>query len=393
MSVMRIFTFILSIFIVGMVEMMVAGIMNLMSNDLHVSEAIIGQLVTLYAITFAVAGPILVKLTNRFSPRMVLLWALLTFVVGNIIIAIAPNFSILVIGRILSSAAAALIVVKILALTALLTAPQHRGKMIGIVYSGFSGANVFGVPIGTVIGDLVGWRYTFLFIVVISLFVGILMYIYVPKLSDHLSSNTDTETGSNRSNVYSKVLRPAEVTKYLGITFLLLVANSVTFIYINPLILSGGHQLSFVSIALLINGIAGVIGTSMGGFLSDKLTSKRWLVIATAVFIVMMLILNMFLPGTGLLLMIIFIWNIMQWSTNPAVQSGIIEHVEGDTSQVMSWNMSSLNAGIGIGGIVGGLVVSNLNVYATTYFSAAIALVAFILVISLKNVAKYNKTS
>ncbi|GEQ03141.1 MULTISPECIES: MFS transporter [Staphylococcus] len=393
MSVMRIFTFILSIFIVGMVEMMVAGIMNLMSSDLHVSEAIIGQLVTLYAITFAVAGPILVKLTNRFSPRMVLLWALLTFVVGNIIIAIAPNFSILVIGRILSSAAAALIVVKILALTALLTAPQHRGKMIGIVYSGFSGANVFGVPIGTVIGDLVGWRYTFLFIVVISLFVGILMYIYVPKLSDHLSSNTDTETSSNRSNAYSKVLRPAEVTKYLGITFLLLVANSVTFIYINPLILSGGHQLSFVSIALLINGIAGVIGTSMGGFLSDRLTSKRWLVIATAVFIVMMLILNMFLPGTGLLLMIIFIWNIMQWSTNPAVQSGIIEHVEGDTSQVMSWNMSSLNAGIGIGGIVGGLVVSNLNVYATTYFSAAIALVAFILVISLKNVAKYNKAS
>ena len=393
MSVMRIFTFILSIFIVGMVEMMVAGIMNLMSSDLHVSEAIIGQLVTLYAITFAVAGPILVKLTNRFSPRMVLLWALLTFVVGNIIIAIAPNFSILVIGRILSSAAAALIVVKILALTALLTAPQHRGKMIGIVYSGFSGANVFGVPIGTVIGDLVGWRYTFLFIVVISLFVGILMYIYVPKLSDHLSSNTDTETSSNRSNAYSKVLRPAEVTKYLGITFLLLVANSVTFIYINPLILSGGHQLSFVSIALLINGIAGVIGTSMGGFLSDRLTSKRWLVIATAVFIVMMLILNMFLPGTGLLLMIIFIWNIMQWSTNPAVQSGIIEHVEGDTSQVMSWNMSSLNAGIGIGGIVGGLVVSNLNVYATTYFSAAIALVAFILVISLKNVAKYNKVS
>lgn len=393
MSVMRIFTFILSIFIVGMVEMMVAGIMNLMSSDLHVSEAIIGQLVTLYAITFAVAGLILVKLTNRFSPRMVLLWALLTFVVGNIIIAIAPNFSILVIGRILSSAAAALIVVKILALTALLTAPQHRGKMIGIVYSGFSGANVFGVPIGTVIGDLVGWRYTFLFIVIISLFVGILMYIYVPKLSDHLSSNTDMETGSNRSNAYSKVLRPVEVTKYLGITFLLLVANSVTFIYINPLILSGGHQLSFVSIALLINGIAGVIGTSMGGFLSDRLTSKRWLVIATAVFIVMMLILNMFLPGTGLLLMIIFIWNIMQWSTNPAVQSGIIEHVEGDTSQVMSWNMSSLNAGIGIGGIVGGLVVSNLNVYATTYFSAAIALVAFILVISLKNVAKYNKAS
>ena len=389
MSIMRIATFILSIFIVGMVEMMVAGIMNLMSNDLHVSEAIVGQLVTLYAITFAIAGPILVKLTNRFSPRPVLLWALLTFIIGNVIIAMAPNFSILVFGRILSSAAAALIVVKILALTALLTAPQHRGKMIGIVYSGFSGANVFGVPIGTIIGDLVGWRYTFLFIVAVSVLVGILMYFYVPQ-PQFQTPKTGTET-TQRASSYSKILRPAEIVKYLSITFLLLVANSVTFIYINPLMLKSGHDLSFVSIALLINGVAGVIGTSMGGFLSDKLTSKRWLTIATTIFIIMMLILNVFLPGTGLLLMVIFIWNIMQWSTNPAVQSGIIEHVEGDTSQVMSWNMSSLNAGIGIGGIVGGLVVSKVDVFATTYFSAAIALLAFILIISLKNVAKYNK--
>lgn len=66
MSIMRLFTFILSIFIVGMVEMMVAGIMNLMSQDLHVSEAVVGQLVTMYALTFAICGPILVKLTNRF---------------------------------------------------------------------------------------------------------------------------------------------------------------------------------------------------------------------------------------------------------------------------------------------------------------------------------------
>lgn len=53
--------------------MMVAGIMNLMSQDLHVSEAVVGQLVTMYALTFAICGPILVKLTNRFSSRPVLL--------------------------------------------------------------------------------------------------------------------------------------------------------------------------------------------------------------------------------------------------------------------------------------------------------------------------------
>ena len=389
MSSMRVVTFILSIFIVGMVEMMVAGIMNLMSHDLNVSEAIIGQLVTLYAITFAIAGPILVKLTNRFSPKPVLLCTLLAFIVGNLMIAMAPNFTILVVGRVISSAAAALIVVKILALTALLTAPQNRGKMIGIVYSGFSGANVFGVPIGTIIGDLVGWRYTFIFIVIVSVLVGILMYIYIPNSNIEPSPNNDNKQQTKQATT-GRILRPIEVAKYLAITFLLLVANSVTFIYINPLMLSGGHDLSFVSIALLINGVAGMIGTSMGGFLSDKLTSKRWLTIATILFIVMLLSLNFFLTGTVMLLAIIFIWNIMQWSTNPAVQSGIIEHVDGDTSQVMSWNMSSLNAGIAIGGVVGGLVVSNLDVHATTYFSATIGVIALITIISLNQLSKYR---
>lgn len=104
MSIMRIATFIISVFIVGMVEMMVAGIMNLMSDDLGVSEAVVGQLVTLYALTFAICGPILVKLTNRFAARPVLLWTLVVFIAGNVIIAIAPNFTILVIGRIISSA-------------------------------------------------------------------------------------------------------------------------------------------------------------------------------------------------------------------------------------------------------------------------------------------------
>ncbi|MCH4382357.1 MFS transporter [Staphylococcus haemolyticus] len=386
MSVMRIATFIISVFIVGMVEMMVAGIMNLMSDDLGVSEAIIGQLVTLYALTFAICGPILVKLTNRYPARPVLLWTLIAFVVGNGIIAVAPNFTILVIGRILSSAAASLIIVKVLALTAMLTIPKNRGKMIGVVYTGFSGANVFGVPIGTMIGDWIGWRFTFVFIIVISLIAGLLMLKYLPTTTELNQANRMYNNVSDDNQVTSHIVRPVEIVKFLAITLLILIANSVTFVFINPLILENGHSMGYVSLALLVNGVAGVVGTSMGGVLADKLTSKRWLIIAFTVFIVVMLAINLILSTTILLLVGLFIWNIVQWSTNPAIQSGIIEHVEGDTSQVMSWNMSCLNAGIGLGGIIGGLVVSNMNVEAVTFVSAFIGLLGLIIVLTLKNV-------
>ena len=321
---------------------------------------------------------------------------LLVFAIGNLIIAVAPNFTILVIGRILSSAAASLIVVKTLALTTLLTTPQNRGKMLGIVYSGFSGANVLGVPIGTIIGDFIGWRFTFVFIVSVSVLAGLLMLIHLPsvrELNTYQAAAQPVTNDSEKAEAPSRILRPAEVTKYIIITFLLLVANSITFIYINPLMLNSGHSLAFVSVALLINGVAGVIGTSMGGFLSDRFTSKRWLLVAVTCFMISVGILNWFLSLSVTLLIIIFIWNLMQWSTNPAVQSGLIEHVEGDTSQVMSWNMSSLNAGIGVGGMIGGLVVSHLNVFTTTYFSAGIALLALLLVISLKNVRHYQATT
>ena len=70
----------------------------------------------------------------------------------------------------------------------MLTIPKNRGKMIGVVYTGFSGANVFGVPIGTMIGDWIGWRFTFVFIIVISLIAGLLMK-YLPTTTELNQAN------------------------------------------------------------------------------------------------------------------------------------------------------------------------------------------------------------
>ncbi|AVQ33581.1 MFS transporter [Staphylococcus muscae] len=379
MTVMRTFTFMLSIFIVGMVEMVVAGIMSLMSADLHISEAWIGQLVTVYAFTFALTGPILVKLTERYAPKPVLLVTIAVFIIGNMMIALSPNFIVLVIGRILSSAAAALIVVKILAITSFLSEPHKRGRMLGIVYTGFSASNVFGVPIGTLIGDWLGWRFTFGLISFVGLLVTILLTIYLPR-ELHMNIHTHNSTSNNQPNVHSK----KEIIKLLAVTFILLTANSIAYIYINPLILSGGHTLQYVSLALLVIGVAGMLGTSMGGYFTDKLSFKTWLIFSSLAFAVILTLLNQLWATSILLLITLFAWHIIEWSTNPAVQSGLISQVHGDHSQVMSWNMSALNAGIGLGALLGGVIVSHLSLHATVYIAAATSLLAFFIVITLQ---------
>lgn len=376
MTAMRTLTFMLSIFIVGMVEMVVAGIMSLMSADLHISEAWIGQLVTIYAFTFALTGPILVKLTERYAPKPVLLITVIFFIIGNLMIAVSPNFIILVIGRILSSAAAALIVVKILAITVFLSEPHKRGRMLGIVYTGFSASNVFGVPIGTLIGDWLGWRFTFGLISFVGLLVSVLLMYYLPR---ELRMNVNTNSTSS-SHVRSK----REVTKLLAVTFILLTANSIAYIYINPLILSGGHSLQFVSLALLVIGVAGMLGTSIGGYFTDKLSFKTWLIVSSFAFSVVLLLLNQLWTTSMLLLIALFTWHIIEWSTNPAVQSGLINQVDGDHSQVMSWNMSALNAGIGLGAMIGGVIVTHLSLHATVYIAAATGFIAFLIVVTLQ---------
>ncbi|WP_414045009.1 MFS transporter [Macrococcus equi] len=375
MTKLKLFTFILSIFVVGMVELVVAGILTLMSDDLGIKQSLTGQLVTIYAFTVAICGPILVKLTEKYNPKWVLLVSMVTFIIGNTINATGETFTVIVIGRIIASAASSIIVVKLLALTVVLSNPEERGKMLGLVYIGFSGANVFGVPIGTKIGEMFGWRATFWMIVVVSIVATILLMFQLPskiKISD------------DSKDKYSKLLYPKEAAKYIGITFFILASNYIVFTYISPMMIKQGYTLEHVSILLFVCGLGSIAGTSLGGVMSDKIGSKRWLIIALSVFTLSLVLFNIALPFYLPLLFIMLIWNIFEWGTNPAIQIGIIKQVEGDSSSIMAWNMSALNAGIGFGALIGGIIVEAFSQSTAPYLSTVFAVICLLLALSIK---------
>lgn len=379
MTKLRIFTFIINIFIVGMVELIIAGLLTLMSEDLHVSESVIGQLITIYAFSFAIAGPILVKLTTRFNVKRTLIVSLLIFMFGNLLIVLAPNYTVIVIGRMISSAIAALIVVKILSTTVVLSNPTERAKMLGIVYIGFSGANVFGVPIGTMLGDWFGWRMTFLLIVLLTVVALVLLIWQMP-------SNVKLENSEGKKRVLSYV----EITKFILITTLILAANYVVFTYIGPLMIRSGYELWHVSIVLFIAGFGSLFGTSIGGAITDHIGSKNQLVIMLTIFILMMFVINSVMPMFYLLLIVMFVWSFTQWSTSPSIQNGIVELVEGDTSDALSWNMSGLNVGIGLGALIGGVVVEYGTITMTPWIGGIILIIALAVSLSLKTVSNHS---
>lgn len=374
MTPLKLFTFILSIFVVGMVELVVAGILTLISDDLNIKQSLTGQLITIYAFTVAISGPILVKFTERFNPKWVLLISMTVFIIGNTINALGNTFTIIVIGRIIASAASSIIVVKLLALTVVLSKPEVRGKMLGLVYIGFSGANVFGVPLGTKIGEMFGWRATFWMIVIVSIIASFLLMLQLPNKINVERSKS----------VSSKLLYPTEAAKYIGITFFILAANYIVFTYISPMMMHKGYTLEHVSILLFICGIGSIAGTSLGGMMTDKIGSKQWLILSLFIFTISLLVFNLALPYYIALLIVMLIWNIFEWSTNPAIQIGIIKQVDGDSSSIMAWNMSALNAGIGFGALIGGVIVEAASIEYAPYISAICALICITLALKIK---------
>lgn len=375
MTRLKLFTFILSIFVVGMVELVVAGILTLISDDLNINQSLTGQLVTIYAFTVAICGPILVKLTERYNPKWILLISMIIFIIGNTINAIGDTFTVIVIGRIIASAASSIIVVKLLALTVVLSRPEERGIMLGLVYIGFSGANVFGVPLGTKIGEMFGWRATFWMIVIVSIIATILLMLQLPN-----KINVQAED----ENKHSKLLYPKEAAKYIGITFFILASNYIVFTYISPLMISHGYTLQHVSILLFVCGLGSIAGTSLGGMMADKIGSKQWLIISLSVFTLSLFFFNIALPFYFVLLFVMLVWNIFEWGTNPAIQIGIIKQVEGDSSTIMAWNMSALNAGIGFGALIGGIIVETFSLSVAPYLSILFAIICLGLAVSIK---------
>src|SRR5699024_7993122 len=121
-----------------MMELIISGILELRSDDLGISVAVTGQLITVYAVSFAIFGTVLVKLTEKYKPKPVILISLVVFIFGNVIFGLSETVLMLAFGRVVTAMAAAIFIVKILDMTVGLSEPSIRGKMIAIVYMGFS---------------------------------------------------------------------------------------------------------------------------------------------------------------------------------------------------------------------------------------------------------------
>lgn len=238
-------------------EMVVAGILGMIAKDTNVSVGVAGQLVTVYAAVFAVASPLLLALTSKMERKKLLLLSLVLFIVGNLIAFISPNFSILLVSRVVLAASAGVFTVVALTVGSNLVVPERRGNAIGIIIMGFSTALVVGVPLGTLVGEYWSWRLVFMLIAILSIIAFIGIAAFVPKMDMK-------DTVSLKAQVAA--LKNKRIISGLLITFFWIIGYQFVFTYISPFLQqSAGLNTTKISIALLICGIFAVVGSRIGG--------------------------------------------------------------------------------------------------------------------------------
>ena len=169
-------------FVVGMVELIIGGILDLIATDLSVSLGLSGMLITVFSLTFGIAAPVLLVATAKMERKRLTLWALFVFLLGNILAVISPVYSVLFIGRIISAASGSILIILCIVLAANIVEPQYRGRAIGTVSMGVSASLVLGVPIGLSLGNLFGWRAPFLLIVVLTIISMIGVHFFMERV-------------------------------------------------------------------------------------------------------------------------------------------------------------------------------------------------------------------
>lgn len=354
---------------VGLVELIVGGILPTIAKDLDISIGTAGQLITVYALVYAVSGPVLLVLTSKLERKKVFLVSLLIFIAGNIMTYFSPNFTYIMIARVITSMSTALIVVLSLTIATKVVKPSQQARAVGLVYMGISSSLVLGVPLGILISDAFGWRVIFLCIAVLAVGSLILIALFLEKIPG-------TEAIPLKAQL--KAVASLKMSSAQLATMFLLAGHYTVYAYFTPY-LESNLQLNstWVSIAYLVFGIAAISGGAVGGMLSDKIGAKKSVLLVIVSFVVSLFVLPFTTFSIILFTPIMIIWAMLSWAITPPQQSYLIQSDPNTADIQQSFNNSAIQVGISLGSAIGGIAMAQGgSVSNLPWIGSAVAIIA-----------------
>ncbi|MCT2589274.1 MFS transporter [Streptomyces sp. N2-109] len=338
---------------IGTTEFVIMGLLPQVAADFGVSIPTAGYLATGYALGVVVGAPVLAILGSKVSRRGMLMLLMGLFVVGNAVSAAAPVFGVMLAGRVIASLAHGAFFGIGAIVAAGLVAPQKKAGAIAMMFTGLTVANVVGVPLGTLLGQQAGWRFTFVAVALLGVLGLAGVAALVPKDAPRAA---DGQRGGIRRELAA--FRNVQVLLAMGMTVLGFGGVFAAITYLVPMMTeSAGYAESSVTWLLVLFGLGMVAGNLVGGRFADRAPVRLLYVSLTALAVVLALFAFTAHDKLGAALTLPLI-GAFGFATVPPLQKRVLDQTEDAPTLASAVNIGAFNLGNALAAWLGGLVLS-----------------------------------
>ena len=342
----------LGIFVVVTTEILPIGLLTSIGADFTVSDGMAGLMMTMPGFLAAVAAPLVTTATARFDRRLMLCLFTLLLAVANFVAAAAPGYGLVLVSRVLVGITIGGYWSIGAGLGERLVPPESAGRATAVIFSGVPLGSVLGVPAGTLIGDLAGWRTAFTVMGVLTVGVLVMLLRLVPSLPP---------VRATRPSVLGALLRTTGIRLALLLTFLVVLAHFGAYTYVTPFLervthAGGGTITAF----LLLYGVAGVLGNWLGGAWAVR-RPRTVLGLAAGLIAAATLLLPALGRWDGGAVTLLLVWGIAYGAVPVASQTWFSRAAPGAPEAASVLFTASFQATISTGALLGGVALDRTS--------------------------------
>ncbi|MBD0671808.1 MFS transporter [Streptomyces sp. CBMA156] len=356
---------------IGTTEFVIMGLLPEIAGDYGVSIPHAGLLVTGYALGVVLGAPLMTVLGTRIGRRTMLMLLMGLFTAGNLLSAFAPSFPVMLAGRIVTSLAHGAFFGIGSVVAADLVAPEKKAGAIATMFTGLTVANIVGVPLGTFVGQAVGWRTTFAFVAALGV-AGLLgIARLVPDLPRPEGAHLRRELTAFRN---------PQVLLAMAMTVLGFGGVFAAITYIAPMMTDvAGYADGSVTWLLVLLGVGMFLGNLLGGRYADRrlmpmlYTTLGGLAVVLALF-------TLTAHSKVLAAVTVLLIGALGFATVPPLQKRVLDQAHGAPTLASAVNIGAFNLGNALAAWLGGAVISaGLGYTAPNWVGAALAASALLL--------------